>query len=203
MSVPDRIRPALGAPLRELGLLVEDVSVTPAGRRRVVRIAVDRDLTGLSNDQTEPVASLTLDEVADAARAIGDALDHDGALGEQPYTLEVTSPGVDRPLTEPRHFRRNVTRLVALTPHQGDKVTGRLVRAGEAGVTVVVPAERKTPERTVEVAYADLARAVVQVDFSRSSGPADEADHGDDTDHDDHNDHNDQDPGTDAEPEET
>ncbi len=172
MSVKDQIRPAVDGPLAALGLLVEDVAVTPAGRRRLVRIWIDRVLPESADATTTVIEPLTLDEVADATRAVSDALDETGVMGEQPYTLEVTSPGVDRPLTEPRHFRRNVTRLVTLTPLEGEAVTGRIVSAGPEAVTVEVPAAKKTPAQTVELAYAALARAVVEVEFSRPSADA-------------------------------
>ena len=98
MSVKDRIRPAVEGPLARLGLLVEDVAVTPAGKRRLVRVWIDRDVEA-SGDSTSPTPPLSLDEVADATRVVSEALDETDAMGEQPYTLEVTSPGVDRPLT--------------------------------------------------------------------------------------------------------
>ena len=172
MSVKEQIRPAVEAPLRDLGLLVEDVAVTPAGKRRLVRIWIDRVLDD-TGDTTAVTPPLTLDEVADATRAVSDALDETGAMGEQPYTLEVGSPGIDRPLTAPRHFRRNVSRLVALTPVDGEQVTGRITTAGASGVTLEVPATKKEPARSLHVPYADVARAVVQVEFSR---PADRPD---------------------------
>ena len=177
MSVKEQIRPTVEGPLSGLGLLVEDVAVTPAGRRRLVRIWIDRDLASDGSDVTAPTPALSLDEVADATRVVSDALDASDVMGEQPYTLEVTSPGVDRPLTEPRHFRRNVSRLVTLTPLEGEQVTGRIVRAGDADLTIEVPAAKKQPARTHDVRYADLSRAVVQVEFSRGR---DEADGGDD-----------------------
>jgi ribosome maturation factor RimP len=170
MSVKEQIRPTVEGPLAGLGLLVEDVAVTPAGRRRLVRIWIDRALQPDGADVTAPTPSLTLDEVADATRVVSDALDDADVMGEQPYTLEVTSPGVDRPLTQPRHFQRNVTRLVTLTPLEGEPVTGRIVRAGESDLTIEVPAVKKQPARTQDFRYADLSRAVVQVEFSR--GPA-------------------------------
>jgi ribosome maturation factor RimP len=170
MSVKEQIRPTVEGPLAGLGLLVEDIAVTPAGRRRLVRIWIDRALEGDGADVTAPTPSLTLDEVADATRVVSDALDDSDVMGEQPYTLEVTSPGVDRPLTQPRHFQRNVMRLVTLTPLEGEPVTGRIVRAGESDLTIEVPAVKKQPARTQDFRYADLSRAVVQVEFSR--GPA-------------------------------
>jgi ribosome maturation factor RimP len=195
VSVKEQIRPAVEAPLRDLGLLVEDVAVTPAGKRRLVRIWIDRVLQD-TGDTTSVTPPLTLDEVADATRAVSEALDETGAMGEQPYTLEVGSPGIDRPLTEPRHFRRNVSRLVKLTPVEGEPLTARITAAGDDGVTLEVPATKKEPARTVHVGYADVSRAVVQVEFSRPSDRADdhadhehdEHEHDDDHEHDDHDD---------------
>jgi ribosome maturation factor RimP len=171
VSVKDRIRPAVEGPLGALGLLVEDVAVTPAGRRRLVRIWIDRVLPA-EGDTTTVTEPLSLDEVADATRVVSDALDATDAMGEEPYTLEVTSPGVDRPLTQPRHFRRNVSRLVALTPTEGEPLTGRLVRAGDDGLVLEVPATKKVPARTLELPYTDVAKAVVQVEFSRPTAGA-------------------------------
>ena len=158
-------------PLRELGLMVEDVAVTPAGKRRLVRIWLDRDLSRLEpGDDSSVIVPLSLDEVADATRVISAALDASDALGESPYVLEVGSAGVDRPLTEPRHFRRNVTRLVEirrLEDSGGGSLTGRLVAAGPAGVTLLAAATKQEPETTTSIAYADIVRAQVQVEFAR------------------------------------
>ena len=172
MSVKEQIRPAVEGPLRDLGLLVEDVAVTPAGKRRLVRIWIDRVLDS-ADDTTSVTPPLTLDEVADATRAVSDALDETGAMGEQPYTLEVGSPGIDRPLTEPRHFRRNVSRLVTITPLEGSAVTGRITVAGEGGVTLQVPGAKNEPATSRDVAYAEVSRAVVQVEFSRPASDDD------------------------------
>ena len=157
-------------PLGELGLIVEDVAVTPAGRRRLVRIWLDRDLSGLEpGDDSSVIVPLSLDEVADATRVISAALDASDALGESPYVLEVGSAGVDRPLTEPRHFRRNVTRLVEIRrlEDSGGSLTGRLVAAGPTGATLLTAATKDEPETTTSIAYADIVRAQVQVEFAR------------------------------------
>ena len=158
----------------ELGLIVEEVAVTPAGKRRLVRIWLDRDLAGLqADDESSVVEPLSLDEVADATRAISAGLDASDALGEAPYVLEVGSAGVDRPLTVPRHFRRNVSRLVEIrrtgggAGAEGDPIVGRLVAAGPAHATVVVAATKKEPETELRIPYADIARAQVQVEFAR------------------------------------
>jgi ribosome maturation factor RimP len=169
MTTADSIRPALQEAFSTSDLVLEDVTVTPAGRRRVVKVLVDRDLGG-ADVVTEATDPLTLDEVADATRLVSDALDSSDAMGEQPYTLEVSSPGVGRPLTDPRHFRRNVGRLVALH-HDGDDVTGRVTSASATEVTLEVPATKSTPARTVSVPYAGVSRAVVQVEFARHDDP--------------------------------
>jgi len=165
MTTADSIRPTLQAALAPSGLVLEDVAVTPAGRRRVVKVLVDRALDEV-DPVSEPTAPLTLDEVADATHLVSDALDASDVMGEQPYTLEVSSPGVGRPLTEPRHFRRNVGRLVTVH-HDGGEVTGRVVSASATEVSIEVPAAKATPARTETLPYAEVERAVVQVEFAR------------------------------------
>ena len=95
------------------------------------------------------------DEVAEATRAISAGLDASDAMGEAPYVLEVGSPGVDRPLTAPRHFRHNVTRLVEVSRHSGDVLTGRLVGAGPTHVRVLVAGDQ---ERTRDRAAHPVCR---------------------------------------------
>jgi len=165
MTTADSIRPTLQEALAGSDLVLEDVVVTPAGRRRVVRVLVDRQLDE-AGTVTEPTAPLTLDEVADGTRLVSDALDASDVMGEQPYTLEVSSPGVGRPLTEPRHFRRNVGRLVTVH-HAGGELTGRVASASGTELTLEVPATKGTRARAETLGYADVERAVVQVEFAR------------------------------------
>ena len=152
----DRIEEALVGPLSEQGLDVEAVEVTPAGKRRVLRVAVDKD------------GGVTLDDVADATRAVSAVLDESDVMGEMPYTLEVTSRGVDRPLTLPRHWRRNADRLVKVTLVEGETLTGRITTCDDTTVTLDVDgAPRVLP-------YAEVARALVQIEFNRKSNSKDE-----------------------------
>ncbi len=173
------------------GFVLEKVTVTPAGRRRVVRVVVD-----LPEDA---VGAMSLNQAADVTRAVSTALDDAGAFGEQPYLLEVGSPGVDRPLTEPRHWRRSRTRLVQVdvTGEDGTarRVTGRVVEAGAAGVVLVVD-EKGAAER-LEVPWERLGTGAVQVEFDRKDAPADEDDDDlDEPDDDEHDDaHEDEDEG--------
>jgi ribosome maturation factor RimP len=146
-----QIEAELAGPLGVLGLDVEAVEVTPAGKRRVLRVAVDKD------------GGVTLDDVAAATRSVNEVLDGSDVMGEQPYTLEVTSRGVDRPLTLPRHWRRNATRLVKVSPADGTSVTGRITASDDDTATLDVDGAAH------EVAYADVKKALVQIEFNRKS----------------------------------
>ena len=147
--VRGRIEQELVDPLGVLGLDLEEVELTPAGRRRILRIAVDSD-TGV-----------TLDEVADATREVSRVLDESDVMGEQPYTLEVTSPGTDRPLTLPRHWRRNESRLVRVTTKDGTTLTGRVRGSDDETATLDVDGTERV------LALADVATARVQIEFNR------------------------------------
>ena len=168
MATPDRLKPLLEAALQSSPFLLEDLTVTAAGRRSVVRVIVDRALAGNGGevaDTTEPSAPLSLDDVADATRLVSTALDDDDVMGEAPYTLEVSSPGVSRPLTLPRHFRRNIGRLVALRTAEA-AVTGRIIRADHETVTLEIAATKAVPGHAQTFPYAAVDRAEVQVEFS-------------------------------------
>lgn len=151
-AIRERIEAELDDPLRALGLDIEAVEITPAGKRRILRIAVDRD------------GGVNLDQVAEATREVNRVLDGSDVMGEQPYTLEVTSRGVDRPLTLPRHWRRNAGRLVKVTFTDGSSATGRITGSTDESVTLDVSG------RTREVPYATVKKALVQVEFNRPTG---------------------------------
>ena len=145
----ERIAAEINGPLVELGLDLEAVELTPAGKRRVLRIAVDQD------------GGVTLDEIAVATKAVDAVLDASDVMGEMPYLLEVSSRGADRPLTLPRHWRRNAGRLVKLTLVEGGEVTGRIGDSNDDTVSLDVDGDLR------EVAYADVATARVQIEFNR------------------------------------
>jgi ribosome maturation factor RimP len=145
----DRIEAELHDPLSQIGLDVETVELTAAGKRRVLRVAVDKD------------GGVTLDDVAGATKEVSLVLDASDVMGEQPYTLEVTSRGVERPLTLPRHWRRNADRLVKVSLEDGGEVIGRVVVSYDDSVTLDVEGEER------RVAYADVAKAKVQIEFNR------------------------------------
>jgi ribosome maturation factor RimP len=136
------------------GMDLESVRMTIAGKRRKLSIIVDSD------------HGVSLDDTADVSREISAVLDASNALGESPYTLEVSSPGVDRPLTEPRHWRRARGRLVRVKVAGEGSMEGRVLAADADGVTLAIVANgRAGGERRFP--YADLGAGSVQVEFGK------------------------------------
>ena len=145
----DRLAGVLTDPLSAAGLDVEAIELTPAGKRRMLRVAVDKD------------GGVTLDDIAEATKKVSRLLDESDVMGEQSYTLEVTSPGTDRPLTLPRHWRRNAGRLVKVTCKDGRTLTGRITDSDERAAVVDVDGA------TEELSYEEVAKAKVQIEFNR------------------------------------
>ena len=152
MSTPatrDRLAEELTGPIGALGLDLEAVDLSNAGKRRVLRVAIDKD------------GGVTMDDIADATREVSRLLDETDVMGDRAYTLEVSSPGVDRPLTLPRHWRRNAGRLVKVTLDEGEPVTGRITSSDdESAVLDVEGTERR-------VAFTEVKRAKVQIEFKK------------------------------------
>jgi ribosome maturation factor RimP len=175
--VAEDIAAALAAPLTALSLVPVEATVTTAGTRRVLRVLVDRDVSGrVAADASSPVDPLTLDEVAEATRVVGDSLDRLDLMGERPYTLEVSSPGVGRPLTGYAALRRNVGRLVTLAVEDGGEITGRVLAVTPDEVTVETPAARRQPAQRETVPLARVRSGAVQVEFNRPGATGDEND---------------------------
>lgn len=140
--------------LAQHGLELDSMEVTPIGKRSVLRIAVDGDgPTGHG-----PL----LDDIARASSALSAALDESDAVGDRPYTLEVSSRGVSTPLTAGKHYRRNRGRLVRLWLAEGGETTGRIVEVDDEGVTLDVDGT------STIVALSGIRKAVVQVELNRS-----------------------------------
>jgi ribosome maturation factor RimP len=169
-SVADVIGPVIAA----AGMDLESVRVSAAGRRRLLRVVVDSD------------RGVSLDDAAAISRKLSAALDAAPVMGDFPYTLEVSSPGVDRPLTEPRHWRRARGRLVAVAlagardgavsvsqtgraggPGAAQQVTARVVAATETGVTLDVDGRYR------EFSYSQLGPGRVQVEFGAPAAGTD------------------------------
>lgn len=149
----ERILAVIEPALVQAGYDLEELKVSQAGRRSLVRVLVDRD------------AGVDLDAIAAVSRVLSKALDQaeadEGPFATNSYTLEVSSPGVDRPLTLPRHWRRNVNRLVSVRL-DGATVTARVLAAADDDVELDVSGQRR------RVAYGELGPGRVQLEFSRS-----------------------------------
>lgn len=163
-AVDAAVRQVAEAAAGTAGLVVEDVRISVAGKRRVVRIVVDLPETA--------IGSVPLDAVAAASQEVSARLDEDAVLGEQPYVLEVTSPGVDRPLTERRHYLRARTRLVRLERSGAAAVQGRLIDVGEDEVVLLDPAldpSAPRPDSAVQrVPWSQVTGGRMLVEFSRA-----------------------------------
>jgi ribosome maturation factor RimP len=153
MALKDQISELVTPAVTEGGFYLEDVHVATPGSHRIVTCIVDGD------------SSLNLDQVTSVSRIISELLDEATFMGETPFTLEVTSPGVDRPLTAPRHFKKNVDRLLKVIKVDGSEVTGRILSNTDQDVTLTVTVKKETREEVV--ALADIKRAVVEIEFNR------------------------------------
>jgi ribosome maturation factor RimP len=147
----DRLSEELTGPIGALGLDLEAVDLSSAGKRRILRVAIDRD------------GGVTMDDIADATREVSRVLDDTDVMGQQAYTLEVSSPGVDRPLTLPRHWRRNVGRLVKVTLGEGEPLTGRITEGDDDGAVLDVEGTE------CRVEYAAVKKAKVQIEFKKET----------------------------------
>ena len=143
MGKKEDISAAITPALEALGFYLEDVTITSAGRRSMLTVIVDGD------------THLSLDQVTSATKAIGEIVESVQSLGETPFTLEVTSPGLDRPLTKVRHWQKNINRLVKVVLQDGSEVKGRINEVNEANSVV----------GEIKVNYSDIKRATLEVEF--------------------------------------
>ena len=148
MSVIDEISAVIAPVVAASGNYLEEVTITPDGKSRILTVIVDSD------------THLTLDQVTAVTREISDLLETHPALGDQPFTLEVTSPGIDRPLTELRHWKKNHGRLVSAIGIDGKEIKGRI---GEVVDGAVVIGEHQIP-------LADIEKAMIEIEFKSIKG---------------------------------
>ena len=143
MGKKEDISAAITPALEALGFYLEDVTIISAGRRSMLTVIVDGD------------THLSLDQVTSATKAIGEIVESVQSLGETPFTLEVTSPGLDRPLTKVRHWQKNVNRLVKVVLLDGSEIKGRIIDVSEVSATV--------DEKNIN--YSDVKRATLEIEF--------------------------------------
>ena len=145
MGKKEEISAAITPTLSDLGFYLEDITITSAGRRSMITVIVDGD------------THLSLDQVTVATKAISEIVENIQSLGQAPFTLEVTSPGLDRPLTKPRHWRKNLDRLVKVILLDGKEIKGRVKDATEISATV--------DEQVVK--FSDIKRATLEIEFKQ------------------------------------
>jgi ribosome maturation factor RimP len=153
MAIKDQIAELIAPALQQAGYFLEDINIVSPGNHRIVTVIVDGE------------SALNLDQVTVASKLVSELMDEAPFMGDAPFTLEVTSPGIDRPLTLPRHFAKNVTRLLKVTKTDDVVVTGRVTSNSESDVTLAVVEKKETKE--VVIALADIKRAVVEIEFNR------------------------------------
>jgi ribosome maturation factor RimP len=145
MGKKEEISAAITPALSDLGFYLEDITITSAGRRSMLTVIVDGD------------THLSLDQVTVATKAISEIVENIQSLGQAPFTLEVTSPGLDRPLTKPRHWRKNIDRLVKIVLLDGKEIKGRVKDATEISATV--------DEQVIK--FSDIKRATLEIEFKQ------------------------------------
>ncbi|GAB3538676.1 ribosome maturation factor RimP [Arthrobacter tecti] len=160
-----RLREFLQPVVQKHGLLLEDVEVRIAGSHRTVNVIVD-----VTEDQE---GGVSLETISDVSHSLSEAMDADPQDDGRPYNLEVSSPGVSRPLTEPRHWRRNVGRLVSVELIDGDELVGRLIEAQDTLVVVrpQLPVKKGMKPKVgqeQELAYDRIRKGTVQVEFTHA-----------------------------------
>ncbi len=150
MSLVNNLTELLTPAVTRAGFVLEEVTVTPVGKRRLVAVVVDCEDRNPS-----------LDEVTVVSKEVSAILDYYTQMGEMPFTLEVTTPGIDRPLTLGRHWKKNIGRLVKITPKTGEKYIGRIASVKDNAVTIEIKGKES------EISFAEISRAQIEVEFNR------------------------------------
>ena len=143
MPLNEEISAAIRPIIEASGNYLEELTITSAGKVKILTVIVDSD------------AHLNLDQITAVTKEISEVIEALESLGESAFTLEVTSPGIDRPLTKPRHWRKNFDRLVKITMSSGQEFEGRI---GEATETTALVGDQK-------VSFEDIKRAVLEIEF--------------------------------------
>ncbi|GLX22375.1 MULTISPECIES: ribosome maturation factor RimP [Streptomyces] len=159
----DRLRGLLEPLVAAKGLDLEDIELSKAGKRRMLRIIVDSD------------EGVDLDECAELSREISDRLDESDVMGEDEYNLEVSSPGADRPLSEHRHYVRATGRLVKFQLAEGGELIARILGVDDEGMDLEVPGVKGRKATARRIAFTDVAKARVEIEFSRKDKKEEEA----------------------------
>jgi ribosome maturation factor RimP len=145
MSNKEQVAAAITPAIESLGFYLEDITITSAGKRSMLTVIVDGD------------THLSLDQVTVATKAISEIVENLPTLGSNPFTLEVTSPGLDRPLTKPRHWSKNKDRLIKVILLDGKEVNGRIKDSTHSSATI--------DEQVIN--FSEIKRATLEIEFKQ------------------------------------
>jgi ribosome maturation factor RimP len=152
MSLVTNLTELLNPAINRLGFVLEEIRVTPVGKRRIIAVIVDQESKNPN-----------LDEVTVVSREVSNILDNYSLLGDQPFTLEVTTPGVDRPLLLPRHWLKNIGRLVKVTLADGRTHSGRILLAENNRAII------QDSAGDIEIDFGQVKRAQIEIEFNRKA----------------------------------
>ncbi|MEV8321147.1 ribosome maturation factor RimP [Streptomyces sp. NPDC059900] len=159
----ERLRELLEPLVSSKELDLEEIEVASVGRKRVLRVVIDSD------------DGVDLDQIAEISRELSEKLDESDAMGDGEYTLEVGSPGAERPLTEHRHYLRAVGRLVKFQLTEGGELTARILEVDDEGVDLEVPGVKGRKPTARRLTFDEIAKARVEVEFNRKDKKEEEA----------------------------
>ncbi|MER5728464.1 ribosome maturation factor RimP [Streptomyces sp. NPDC002138] len=163
----DRLRALLEPLVAAQDLDLEEIEMSKAGKRRMLRIIVDSD------------EGVELDTCAELSRVVSEALDESDVMGDDEYVLEVSSPGADRPLTEHRHYVRAIGRLakfqLVAEGDKGEELIARILDVDDEGMDLEVPGVKGRKATARRIAFADIAKARVEIEFNRKDKKEEEA----------------------------
>lgn len=145
MGKKEEISAVITPALASIGFYLEDLTITSAGRRSIITVIIDGD------------SHLSLDQVTVATKAISELIENISNLGDNSFTLEVTSPGLDRPLTKPRHWQKNIDRLVKVIMLDTKEIKGRIKSANNDSVLI----------DENNIFFVDMKRATLEVEFKQ------------------------------------
>lgn len=145
----------IAAPIvRALGLALVDIESFGQGSRMVLRVFIDKP------------GGVTVSDCEQVHLSLGHALDLEDPIPHA-YTLEISSPGLDRPFKTREAYRRSLGKTVRLKlthPYRGHwRVIGRLVSESETGVTVALA--RTKPEQNIHLDWETIAEGRLEIEF--------------------------------------
>ncbi|GAB3316400.1 ribosome maturation factor RimP [Larkinella ripae] len=158
MDVKAKVNELLQPYLNEDQYFVVDIQVSPSRTRAKITVLLDSD-TGI-----------TIDECASISRQLGNQLEELNVFEDQPFTLEVSSPGVDEPLVSKRQYLKNVGREIEVLLNSGQTRKGKLESIGDEQIVITEtpvkkPKKNDPPIEPVAIPLTDIKKSTIQISF--------------------------------------